>query len=193
MTAFPYKRMIVIGTTGSGKSTLAEMLAKQLGLAFIELDALHWLPGWDHLSDQEFRLRVEQATSLPGWVIAGNYSVARDVSWPRAEVIIWLDYPLMTIFWRLWKRTWRRWWTQELLWGTNRERLWPQFKFWSAEDSLFHWLFKTYWRRKREYPLLFAKPEYAHLKILHMHSPEETQAWLAQLESVQPLANALSS
>jgi len=180
-TAFPYQRVIVIGTTGSGKSTLAENISRRLDLLCIDLDALHWLPDWQHTSDQEFRARVDQATSGPGWVIAGNYSVARDVSWPRAEAIIWLDYSLWTIFWRLWWRTWRRWWTQELLWGTNRERLWPQFKLWSAQDSLFHWLFKTYWRRKREYPPLFARPEYAHLQILRMRTPQETDAWLRDL------------
>ena len=178
---FPYQRVIVVGTTSSGKSTLAEELSKQFELEFIELDALHWLPNWEHLTDQDFRIRVDEATRGTRWVIAGNYSVARDVSWPRAEAVIWLDYRLWTIFWRLWRRTWRRWWTKELMWGTNYERLWPQFKIWSADDSLFHWLFKTYWRRKREYPVLFAKPEYAHLKILHMHSSKETDLWRQSL------------
>ncbi len=180
--AFPFQRVIVVGTTGSGKSTLAEQLAAQFGLNFIELDAIHWLPDWDHLSDEDFRMKVDQATRAPRWVIAGNYSVARDVSWPRAEAVIWLDYPLWTIFWRLWRRTYRRWWKQELLWGTNRERLWPQFKIWSAEDSLFNWLFKTYWRRKREYPVFFAMPQYTHLKVLHMRTPQDTETWLKTLK-----------
>ena len=180
-TKFPYRRLIVIGTTGSGKSTLAEQLSKRLDLEFIELDALQWLPNWEHLSDEDFRARVDEVTRTPRWVIAGNYSIARNVSWPRAEAIIWLDYPLWTIFWQLWRRTWRRWWTQEILWGTNRERLWSQFKIWSAEDSLFHWLFKTYWRRKREYPQLFALPEYSHLKVFQMKTPQETDNWLQNL------------
>lgn len=45
-TAFPYRRIVIIGTTSSGKSTLAEKLAQTLGLDFIELDALHWEPDW---------------------------------------------------------------------------------------------------------------------------------------------------
>ena len=178
---FPWTRVIVIGVTGAGKSTLAENLAGKFGLDFIELDALHWLPGWEHLSDADFRAKVDEATRQPRWAIAGNYSVARDVSWPRAEAVIWLDYSLWTVFWQLWRRTWRRWWRQEVLWGINREELWPHFKLWSPEDSLFAWLFKTYGRRKREYPVLFAKPEYAHLQVLRFKSPQETARWLASL------------
>lgn len=174
----PFERVIVVGSTGCGKSTLAEQLSRQFELELIELDALHWLPDWQHRSDQDFREQVAQAIRAPRWAMAGNYSLARDISWPRAQAIIWLDYPLWTVFWQLWRRTWRRWWTRELLWGCNREHLWRHFMLWSAEDSLFHWLFKTYWRRKREYPLLFARPEYNHLKILHMHTPQETRTWL---------------
>ena len=181
-TPFPYHRIIVIGTTGSGKSTLAEKLARRLNLKFIELDALHWLPDWQHVTDEEFRLRVDEATRADSWVVAGNYGMARDISWPRAEAAIWLDYPLWTLFWRLWRRTWSRWWTKEFLWGTNYERLLPQFKIWSADDSLFHWMFKTYWRRKREYPRLLALPEYSHLILFHFKNPIETDKWIKSLD-----------
>ena len=64
----------------------------------------------------------------PGWVLAGNYSKLRDIIWPRAESIIWLDYPFLLVFERLLSRTKRRWWRKELLWGTNSERLLSQFK-----------------------------------------------------------------
>ena len=42
-------RIAVVGTTGSGKTTLAKALAAQLGLAFIEMDALNWQTGWRDL------------------------------------------------------------------------------------------------------------------------------------------------
>jgi len=86
--------------------------------------------------------------------------------------VIWLDYPLWTIFWQMMRRTFSRWWKRELLWGTNYENLFTHFQIWS-DDSLYHWLFKTYWMRKREFPLLFALPENAHLKIIRLGSPEE--------------------
>jgi adenylate kinase family enzyme len=180
MEQFLYKRIVIVGTTSSGKSTLAERLANQLGCDFIELDALHWEPNWTEAPLEVFRRRVERAMQAPAWVVAGNYHVVRDIIWPKAEVVIWLDYSLPRVFWQLTRRTFSRWWTQELLWGTNRESLWSHFKLWS-QDSLFHWLFKTYWRRKREYPLLFAQPENQHLKVLHFKHPAETEEWLNNL------------
>ncbi len=180
MSSFPYNRIVIIGVTSSGKSTLAENLAKRFDLNFIELDALHWEPNWQEAQLEAFRLRVEKAIQAEKWVVAGNYHIVRDLIWPQAEAIIWLDYPFLTVLWQLTRRTFKRWWTQELLWGTNREPLLRHFKLWS-QDSLFHWLFKTYCRRKREIPMLLSEPENGHLKLIRFKHPRETQKWLQGL------------
>ena len=180
MGTFPYRKLVIIGTTSSGKSTLAERLAVELGLDFIELDALHWEPNWVEAPVKVFRSRVDRATQAQAWVVAGNYHVVRDLVWSRAEAVIWLDYSLWVIFWRLWRRTWKRVFFKEELWNGNREHLWTQLKLWS-DESLFHWLFKTYWRRKREYPQLFAIPEHQHLRIFHFQSPSQAGSWLEGL------------
>jgi len=177
MPSFLYQRIIVIGSTSSGKSTLAEKLAKRFDLNFIDLDALHWEPGWQEAPLEVFRKRVETATRAPAWAVAGNYHIVRDLVWHKAEVIIWLDYSLPRILWQLTHRTFKRWWTREILWGSNRENLWSHFKLWS-DESLYHWLFKTYWRRKREYPILLALPEHRHLKLIRFSRPHETDEWL---------------
>jgi adenylate kinase family enzyme len=172
-----HRRIAVVGTTSSGKSTLAERLAQKISADFIELDALHWEPNWVEAPNEVFRERVEKAISREAWVVAGNYSVVRDLVWNKAEAVIWLDYPFHIVFWRLFKRTIRRAVMQEELWNGNRESFWTHLKLWS-EESLFHWLFKTYWRRKREYPMLFSLPENALLKIIHFKHPRETEEWL---------------
>jgi len=170
----------VIGVTSSGKSTLAAQLSEKLQLDFIELDAVYWQPNWSHLSSVEFCAQVEHLTRAERWVLAGNYSLVRELCWQRAEVVIWLDYPLWTVFWRLTLRIFRRWWAKELLWGTNYESLGHHFKLWS-DESLWHWLFKTYWKRKREYTQLLRQPQYAHLKVLCFKTQRETDTWFASL------------
>ena len=179
---FPYKRIVVVGTTSSGKSTLAKRLAEKIGGDYIELDALYWEPNWVGAAPEVFRERVETATSSQVWVVAGNYRIVRDLVWCKAQTVIWLDYSLPLIFWRLLTRTVQRWITHEELWNGNRETFWWHFKIWS-DESLFHWLFKSYWRRKRDYPILFAQPEYFHLMVLHFTKPSETEEWLAKIKS----------
>lgn len=180
MPQFPYHRLVVIGTTSSGKSTLAEKIAKRFDLRFIELDALHWEPNWQDAPLEVFRERVRAATQAEQWIVAGNYRVVRDLVWTKAEAVIWLDYPFFLVLRQLTYRTFKRWWTQELLWGTNREPFWVHFKLWS-KDSLFHWLFATYWRRKREIPQLLSLPEHRHLKLIHFKHPREVDVWLERL------------
>lgn len=177
---FPYQHLVVIGATGSGKSTLAKSLSEKLHLDFIELDALHWEANWVEAPDDIFRQRVEAAISSERWVVDGNYHMVRDLIWPRADAVIWLDYPIWTIFGQLTRRTFKRWWIEELLWGKNKENLATHFKLWS-QDSLYHWLFKTYWRHKREYRQLLSEPHNAHLTVFHFKSAREAEEWLTGL------------
>lgn len=174
---FPYRRIIVLGTTGSGKSTFSTKLAKLMDLDLIELDALHWEPDWLEVPDDIFLERVRSSISAEKWIVAGSYHIAGDLIWPKAEAAIWLDYSIWRILWQLTLRTLIRWWTKELFWGTNREKLWVHFRFWST-DSLYAWLFKTYWKRRREYPLILAQPQHKHLKVIRFKHPGETDAWL---------------
>ena len=73
-------RVSVVGTSGSGKTTFANLLAKELGVHHIELDAINWQANWQGLNEQdpdEFRKRVSQAVSNRAWVACGNCSTAR--------------------------------------------------------------------------------------------------------------------
>lgn len=171
------RRINVIGTTGSGKTTVARELGTRLGVPHVELDALHWGPNWSTPSREELRARVAAALTGDAWVVDGNYSKVRDIIWTRADTLVWLDYPLRVILRQLLARTFKRAITRELLWRGNRERFAAVFSL----DSILLWALKTYRRRRREYAVLPQQPEYAHLKVIRLRSPEEAHRWLADL------------
>jgi adenylate kinase family enzyme len=171
------QRVVVVGTSGCGKTTLARALARRLDLPHVELDALHWGPGWTEPPVELFRQRVEAALRGDGWVADGNYSKVRDLVWGRAELLVWLDYALPLVMARLVRRTLRRCFTGEELWSGNRERLREQF----TRGSLWLWALQSHRRHRREYPERFRRPEFCHLAVVRLRSPRAAAQWLAEL------------
>jgi dephospho-CoA kinase len=173
------RRVSVVGSTGTGKTTFARDLASVLDVPHIELDAIVWQPRWTLLPVDEFRARVAERVAAAGWVVDGNYGGAgvRDIVWANADTIVWLDFSLPVIYRRLWARTIARIRDQRELWpGTgNRETI--RGAFFSTE-SLFVWILRTYWRRRREYPALLDLPQYAHAERLRFRDPAEADRWL---------------
>ena len=112
------------------------------------------------------------------WVADGNYRVVRDIVWPRATTLVWLEYPLRLIMWRLFWRTLRRGIRKEQLWNGNQERLATQF---FTLDSLFLWALGSHPRHKKEYPELFEQTGYSHLAVVRLRSPKAAEKWLSDL------------
>jgi hypothetical protein len=73
------------------------------------------------------------------------------------------------------------------LWSDNRESLRAAFL---SRDSIFAWLFQSYWRHRREYPARQLEPRWGHLQFVRLRSPRETAAWLDQIAQAQPSRNA---
>jgi len=174
----PPRRISVVGTCGSGKTTVGREIAARLGIPFLELDALAWLPEWVSRPTEELRSLVEERTRDPAWVVDGNRGVVRDLVWTRADTVVWLDYPFRRVFTQLLRRTILRVVCREELWNGNRES-WRTSFF--SRDSILLWAIRTHRRRKREYPELLARPENAHLTVIRLRSPAETRRWLATL------------
>jgi len=165
------RKIAVIGTTGSGKTMFARRLAEHHQVPHVELDALHWGPGWTEPKVDEFRARVEAALTDPGWVVDGHYGgKLGDLVLRQADLVVWLDPPLRTILRRLWVRTLKRIRKRDELWGGNRETWRGAFL---SKNSLFAWALKTHFRRRRTLP-----PTLAGLNAVRLRSPREAKAWL---------------
>ncbi len=178
MAALTGRRVVIIGTTGAGKTTLASRLAALLEVPHIELDALHWGPGWIAAETERFRALATEHTAGPAWVVEGNYRAVRDIVWGRADTLVWLDYAYPVVLARLFRRTMRRGLTGQRLYNSNVESLRTHFL---TRDSLFLWQVKSHWRRRREYPGLFQEPAYRHLQVVRLRTPRAAARWLGQV------------
>jgi adenylate kinase family enzyme len=185
-------RIHVLGNTSTGKSTLGARLARALDVPFVELDALNWKPGWVGLNATnpvELERRIQEATAGAGWVVAGSYlTFAQRVFWLQIQTVLWLDLPLPLLVGRVLRRSWRRWRTKELLWGTNYERFWPQLMVWRKEESLVWWAVTQQRRKRRSMLAYMADPRWVHIRFVRLTSIGEIEAFTRSIEVVRAAA-----
>ena len=181
------RRIHVIGNSCSGKSTLGARLARALHVPLVELDALNWRPGWVGLNEsdpREFERLIAQATRGHAWVVAGSYSAfSKRVFWDRLDTVIWLDLPRTLLIRRMLARSWRRWRTKELLWGTNRESFWAQLMVWRKQDSLVWWILTQHGRKRREMIAARSDPAWSHIRFVRLSSSAQIRRYAEWVEA----------
>lgn len=176
------RRIHVLGNSGAGKSTLARRLAEHLGVDFVDLDALYWQPGWREPEEAQFHARLREATRSDGWVVGGSYvRHAEAVFWDRLETAILLDLPVPQLLGRVLVRSWRRWRSNELLWGTNRERFWPQLKVWDPESSMLGHVLHVHRERRQHFVERMTDPRWRHVRFVRLCSQREVDQLLLAL------------
>lgn len=173
------QRIVVFGASGSGKTSFGRWLGGQLALPFIDLDDVYWHPGWIESPMPEFRAAVDRITSGRQWVLTGNYSKARDLIWPHADTLIWLDLPLLRVLWRTTRRALRQARTGELICNGNRQTVAALV---TGRDSLLGYTLRTYHSNRRTWPLALRLPEHAHAAVVRLRSPNQVAAWQASLQ-----------
>ena len=93
-------------------------------------------------------------------------------------MLVWLDYPIRVVMWRLFWRTMRRGVLRQELWHGNRERIWWHF---FSRQSIFLWALRTHWQRRRTMTAALGHLEYIHLDLVHLRSPKAARQWLLTL------------
>lgn len=168
-------RIHIIGTSGSGKTTLARQLAGRLHCRHIELDVLYWTSHWTHISHAEFIRRIEQPLTEQAWLIDGEYCQFNPAIWPKTDLLVWLDYPLPIVLWRLVQRGIGCALTKRSLWDSgNRESLTHFF----GQHSIMWKALRSHEQRRKAYSHAMTHPRFAHMNFLRFRTPQATINWL---------------
>ncbi|TWT87746.1 topology modulation protein [Pseudobythopirellula maris] len=167
------ERISVVGCSGSGKSTLARALSERLDAPLAELDAIHWGPGWRARPDDETRRQIDRVTRGDRWVVDGNYDRCRDLVWPRATDVVWLDYSLPRCLSRSLRRTFWRCLSGAELWNGNRETFRTNF---ASRDSILLWVIHSHGRVRRTTAADLDRPEHARLRVHRLRRPRDAAA-----------------
>ena len=170
------ERIAVVGTSGAGKICFSHRIAVAHDIPHVELDSLYWGPNWNPVEADDFRKRVDDATIQQAWVCDGNHRTVREIVWGRADTIIWLDYPFWVVFFRALRRTFTRCYNNTTLYSNNRESFRKTF----SRDSILLWVLKTYWKRRKEYSILFTSEKWSGINVIQLRSTSEAAQFLNQ-------------
>jgi len=171
------QRILIVGPSGSGKTTLARQLGQVCALPPVDLDELHWLPNWQSRPQAELRAAVAHVVAQEAWVISGNYLMLQDLTWPRAQLVIWLDLSLPLTLGRVIRRCLTRSILKEPCCNGNYESLRMTFL---SKDSLLLWVVQNFAKIRQRYA------ERAEAEtgppVLPLAEPAVVRAFLRQLQ-----------
>lgn len=156
-------------------------------------------PHWQDAPREAVRAKVSEflGANSEGWIIDGNYqNMVADITWNSATDIIWLDYPIFVVLWRLLFRTIRRIRSGEKLWGMEGCIETWRSQFFSSDSLLFIpyfnktngslWVFWFYRYRRPMFYRDLAGKEKGKLEganVIWFQWPGKTQAWLEALKA----------
>ena len=171
------RRVVVVGNSGAGKSTVAAALAGRLDAPHVELDGIFHQPGWTPMPREEFRERVAAVVAGDRWVVDGNYSSASDIVWERADTVVWVDPPRLTVTRRIIGRTLRRMASRQELWNGNRER-WRNLFSLDPQQSVIVWSVRRHHVVRERYAAAQHDPQWTHLRFVRLRTSRDVAALL---------------
>jgi adenylate kinase family enzyme len=184
---------MVIGNSGSGKSTTARAIAARYGVPHVELDAIFHQAGWTPLPVDQFRGRVDDATSGSHWVVCGNYTAVRDILHQRVDAVVAIILPRHVNMWRVLRRTFLRTVRREELWNGNRETVRNVLALHDKDRSILRWAWSAYGSKRTEILAMASDPVWS-ARMTVVRNDEEIQRAVTGLADVMAsTARAMNS
>ncbi|MFJ3310452.1 adenylate kinase [Streptomyces sp. NPDC086549] len=171
------RKIALFGPPATGKSTLARWLSTELGHPHTDLDDILFTPDGP-LPLPEFRQQAAEITRQDAWIVEGNFSKLAEVVWHRADALVWLDFPLSLIIYRIVRRS--------LYQLTGREDS-PQARrlTWSkaffSRRSLLRTAIRKYRNNRPRYAQQVSETAALGVEVIRLRSPHEVRHWKTEL------------
>lgn len=173
------RKIVISGTSCTGKTTDGQEIAQRLGIQFIDIDDLHFLPGWIERTPTELAEEIRKTLAKhDAWVVASNYHPERAQIWEEADTIIWLDFSFWRVFGRAVTRTFSRAISREKVCNGNIETWSRVF----SRNSIIAHVCKTYFWRKKHYPPVLEKYTSAGKRIVRLKTPRAAAMFTGALK-----------
>jgi adenylate kinase family enzyme len=162
------RRVVIVGPGGAGKTTLADELGRRTGLPVVHLDHHFWHPGWVETPRDEWRAVQQELFSGDEWIADGNYSATLDERLPRADTVLFCDFPAWRALPRVVRRVRRGRGTDVQAYGCPER--------W---DVKFLWWVLRYRRRSRPHVVQAIAQHAPHADVHVLRSPRAIEEFLA--------------
>eukprot|EP01084_Bolivina_argentea_P090442 162973_1 len=190
-----YNNFLIIGSHACGKSSLARQLKLLFPhLELIELDQIYWKPNWKRnnskfymdVKTSLFTDKIKQTNERKlkhnnGVIIDGNYNRIKDMTWKIADVVVWLDYDFIEVFYRAIKRTFWRIITKQQVCNGNFETFTKLLN--DFESSVIYQVWNNHQKINKEtIPNDFIRL-FPNKKIIRFESPYYCNQWLKRIKT----------
>ena len=136
---------------------------------------------WTRSDPDTFSKEVNNFAERDNWIIDGNYSSVSEVISTKADTLIFLNYPLAIVFWRLIRRSLNRYLTQEVLWNGNKETWRALFSVKQSQNVIL-WMVPRHRSRRKMYLSLKYREKFPQMSIVSLKSPREAKKFLSNLK-----------
>lgn len=173
----------MFGPSGVGKTSLALRLASEWGLPYIDMDQMYKASVRSEQPEQTFAASLSSHIDRDAWVMDGSYDMVQELYWNKATLLVWLDFSVGVVGWRMARRIGLR------LIGRKPTGLAPGASrgdkgFMSIARSAVDRLSNHHRTRRRHLQMLYNlqnQPPYVH----RLRTPEEVEFWLEAARSAR--------
>lgn len=90
-----YQKIAIIGPRGSGKTTISNQLSRELSLPVFHMDEIMWNENWENTPKSVYIQEHKDILKKDKWIIDGCINEEMEDRLTSADLVIYIDYPVV--------------------------------------------------------------------------------------------------